>query len=622
MTTVPPATAGPPALLDALRIDATLADALDAALGPHGFRLRRFDSAAAWMAALRQEVPRALLAPAAVTANAVELLDKLAGGDGRIGGVLLLAVGAAEGRLEALFGGADGYLELGEPARCAAELGQWLAQQDPAPFRVLLVEDDRDGRAFAGGLLRRVGMQVEEVADPTTALARAEAVRPDIVLLDLHMPELDGVALTAQLRASGLSPHLPIVMLSGEERPGARFSALRLGADDFLVKPVPPRTLIASVRARVKRGRALRRVVAGSAERAPRLRRGEFFRELERRADANGERWCVLLAVRIDQTELREQLGLSGAYALERDLEARLRPLIAAGDHYSLWEELGFGLLLERDDAASLEQLFGDLRAAVSAQPFRIDTESLPLSLSIGFALPPRERRDDVADRWIASAFAALAMATRLGGDRAEGVLSRDPSALPPERVMVITQALKDLDRGSSLRFAFQPLLSLRDDRRQFALLARLRDLRSPLQGYPRHEYRDLARKHGKLATIDRLSLFHAFETLNELQQRGHDARVLVPVTPLVVTARALAVLGRAGTVVLPDFLTMAGDALAATIASLDDTVIAGIGAQVRSVADELAGSDDGWFLAAAGRAEAFLGTWQETLPFGRPLAP
>ena len=527
-----------PALLDALRIDAALGDALDAALRTHGFRLRRFERAEAWIDALKQSVPRALLAPAAVASNAVELLDKLAGGDGRIGAVMLLACGSAEGRLDALFGGADGYFELGEPARCAAELAQWLAQQDPAPFRVLLVEDDRDGRAFAAGLLRRVGMLVEEVADPTEAVAHARALQPDIVLLDLHMPGLDGVALTAQLRASGLSPQLPIVMLSGEERPGARYSALRLGADDFLVKPVPPRTLIASVRARVKRARALQRVSTSTHERGPRLRRGEFFGELERRAQASGEHWCVLLALRIDQADLREQLGLAAAYALERDLESRLRPLLESGDRYSLWEELGFGLLLERADAASLEQLFGALRSAVSAQPFVVDGQSLPLSLSIGFALPPRERRDELADRWIASAFAALAMATRLGGDRAEGVLSRDPNALPPERVMVITQALKDLDRGGSLRFAFQPLLGLRDERRQFALLARLRDLRSPLQGYPRHEYRDLARQQGKLTTIDRMGLFHAFETITELQQHGLDGRVLVPLDLAATDAR------------------------------------------------------------------------------------
>jgi CheY-like chemotaxis protein len=517
-------------VVDCLRLEARLAEALEAVLQAQGASLRRFARAEEWIAALQQALPRALLVPAAAAGNAVELLDKLTGGDARIGGVPLLASGSAGQRLDALFGGADGWFDSAEPARFAAELAAWVMQQDPVPFRVLLVEDDRDGRAYAAGLLRRVGMQVEEVADPATALARAEALRPDIVLLDLHMPGLDGVALTAQLRASSsLSPHLPIIMLSGEERPGARYSALRLGADDFLVKPVPPRALIASVRARAKRARAQQRNGVVAAERGPRLRRSEFFAELARRAGHEGASWCVLLALRVDQGDLQERLGLSDAYALERALDARLRPLLAPGDRYSLWEEFGFGLLVERASAEAIEQLLAALLAAVAATPFVVDDANLPLSVSIGYALPPRERRDDVADRWIGSAFAALAMATRLGGGRAEGVLSRDPGALPPERVMVITQALKDLDRGGSLRFAFQPLLGLHDERRQFALLARLRDLRSPLQGYPRHEYLALARKHGKLALIDRLSLFHAFETVAELQQHGHVARLLVP---------------------------------------------------------------------------------------------
>lgn len=97
---------------------------------------------------------------------------------------------------------------------------------------------------------------------------------------------------------------------------------------------------------------------------------------------------------------------------------------------------------------------------------------------------------------------------------------------------------------------------------------------------------------------------------------------VLVPLAPLVCTARGMAVLGRAGTAVLPDFLTMAGDALAATAPALDDAGITAIGERVRALADELAGDPSGWFLAASARAEAFLRTWQDTLPFGRPLAP
>ncbi len=93
-------------------------------------------------------------------------------------------------------------------------------------------------------------------------------------------------------------------------------------------------------------------------------------------------------------------------------------------------------------------------------------------------------------------------------------------------------------------------------------------------------------------------------------------ARVVVPLTPVPVTARALAVLGRAGVVVVPDFLSTAAPLLAA----LDPDGGDGTERVSAAVADVAGHGTDLWMRAALG-AEAFLGTWQDTLPFGRPLA-
>lgn len=93
-------------------------------------------------------------------------------------------------------------------------------------------------------------------------------------------------------------------------------------------------------------------------------------------------------------------------------------------------------------------------------------------------------------------------------------------------------------------------------------------------------------------------------------------AKVVVPLTPVPVTARALAVLGRAGTVVVPDFLSTAAPLLTA----LDPDGGDGMERVHRAVA-ELAGEGTNLWMAASLRAEEFLKTWQPELPFGRPLA-
>ncbi len=93
-------------------------------------------------------------------------------------------------------------------------------------------------------------------------------------------------------------------------------------------------------------------------------------------------------------------------------------------------------------------------------------------------------------------------------------------------------------------------------------------------------------------------------------------ARVVVPLTPVPVTARAFAVLSRAGSVVVPDFLSTAGPLLAALDPAAGDPM-----ERVQASVAELAGEGTGLWMAAVTRAEAFLGTWQDELPFGRPLA-
>lgn len=97
----------------------------------------------------------------------------------------------------------------------------------------------------------------------------------------------------------------------------------------------------------------------------------------------------------------------------------------------------------------------------------------------------------------------------------------------------------------------------------------------------------------------------------------------LVPYGPIPVTARALAILGRAGTTVVPDFISTAGS-LFAWWPSGDPTpeaIAADAAAKITASLEEIADHPDGLFLAAAYRAESFLATWQDALPFGRPLA-
>jgi two-component system OmpR family response regulator len=116
---------------------------------------------------------------------------------------------------------------------------------------ILVVDDDAHIREVARFALARAGHAVELATDGAAALARIEQRLPDLVVLDVLMPELDGLALCRRLRTSG--QRVPIVFLSSRAEESDRILGLDLGADDYLTKPFSPRELVSRVAAVLRR---------------------------------------------------------------------------------------------------------------------------------------------------------------------------------------------------------------------------------------------------------------------------------------------------------------------------------------------------------------------------------
>ncbi|MCA1509355.1 response regulator, partial [Bradyrhizobium sp. NBAIM02] len=101
-------------------------------------------------------------------------------------------------------------------------------------------------------------------SDADAALQAIKEHRPDLILMDLHLPGLDGMRLTALIRQQPGLQLLPIVFLSGDPDPERQFEVLDSGADDYLSKPIRPRHLIAAVANRIRRARAQAATLPGA----------------------------------------------------------------------------------------------------------------------------------------------------------------------------------------------------------------------------------------------------------------------------------------------------------------------------------------------------------------------
>lgn len=118
--------------------------------------------------------------------------------------------------------------------------------------RILLADDDPHLREVVRYALAREGWDVEEAADGATAVQRALAQRPDLVVLDVLMPELDGLEACRRIRAES---NVPILFLSSRGEELDRVLGLELGGDDYLTKPFSPRELVSRIRAVLRRVR-------------------------------------------------------------------------------------------------------------------------------------------------------------------------------------------------------------------------------------------------------------------------------------------------------------------------------------------------------------------------------
>ena len=186
------------------------------------------------------------------------------------GGAATPTSGAAAYLEEALRWLPDAEDSVGE----LAAVGAGLPAADGAGggrARILVADDNADLREYLERLLAR-HWDVETVGDGRAALAAVAARRPDLILSDAMMPELDGFGLLAELRADPSTSQVPVIMLSARAGEEAAVEGLSAGADDYLLKPFSSRELIARVRANLDLAE-LRQAAARATERHARLLR-------------------------------------------------------------------------------------------------------------------------------------------------------------------------------------------------------------------------------------------------------------------------------------------------------------------------------------------------------------
>src|SRR5262245_4796661 len=120
-------------------------------------------------------------------------------------------------------------------------------------MRILVVEDDRDIGELVSRYLEKAGFTADLVSSGRDAIASIAATPPDLLVLDLMLPQVDGLEVCRSVRANEKTAGIPIIMLTARAEESERIVGLEIGADDYIAKPFSPNELVARVRALLRR---------------------------------------------------------------------------------------------------------------------------------------------------------------------------------------------------------------------------------------------------------------------------------------------------------------------------------------------------------------------------------
>ncbi len=119
--------------------------------------------------------------------------------------------------------------------------------------KVLIVEDNNDSREIMNRFITRMGYEAIKAKNSNEAIAFAEAEEPDLILMDMELPDLDGVKTTAILRQNPKTSHIPVVALTAWISELWEEKASKVGITTYLIKPISPQTLKETIEAHTKK---------------------------------------------------------------------------------------------------------------------------------------------------------------------------------------------------------------------------------------------------------------------------------------------------------------------------------------------------------------------------------
>ena len=358
-----------------------------------GYRVRHFTDVDDFEQTVMQQQPDAIVMdvhfPQGKTAG-TETLNRV---NQRLGyqlpALVLSGMEHFEARLSAYRAGCRSYFTKPvKPLTLANALDKLVRKPETDPYQVLIVDDEPAVAAYHSLILENAGIKVRQVHDPAEVLNALREFTPDLILIDVYMPGCNGYELAGVIRQVPEYLGISIIYLSSETDPKKQLSAMEVGVEGFITKPVVPDELVAAVLLRAERMRALRGLMTRDSLTG--LYNHTTTTEIISAILAQASRYnepLVLAALDLDlfkqvNDNYGHQAGDQVLLALSHMLKNRLRH----GDIVGRYGGEEFVILLRDTDIQAAHNLLDQLRREFSGIVFSAGSDTFSCSFSVGLS--------------------------------------------------------------------------------------------------------------------------------------------------------------------------------------------------------------------------------------------
>ena len=395
--------------------------------------------------------------------------------------------------------------------------------------RILIIEDDASQAEFSASILNKAGFETSIVTDPMQTLDRIREFAPDLIIMDIYMPEIDGIELTSVIRGYNEYAGIPIIFLSGEQDSDRQVDALSVGGDDFITKPIRPKHLIAIVKNRIRR--ALPPGPQQSVSTGTRLlTKSQFIDRVTTLLSTAPQRTqsTLVLLISPDHIDaLRTQLGEDDFGQLMLALIQLLEQQLSGQDTLAKLDQTTLAIASRRSNTAEMHDLAVRLHKSISTHRFSIKGTDQSITVAMGLACAASNDKD--AHNLLSHAHTALEEA--LLGPGGQTVDYAESSLSSPKQKETRSQTGEDISpvirhclENDDFVVLYQPMLDLQvRGSENYEITLRIPNARGDL--IQPAVFQGIARQAGLAEAIDKWLIVRALKMLKERRSSARETR-------------------------------------------------------------------------------------------------